>query len=115
MRDTDKEDEAWHRPLPRDGEWRKCTFRRIVEEGYRVQLRCGFCQRYVLIPVDEFLAETGLTLDTPIRSIDRRLRCSWCGRKRADCVSEHYGIHRQAPGRYDSAVGRPESDRPKRE
>ena len=114
MRDTDKEDAHWHRPLPRDGEWRKCTFRGLVEDNKRVQLRCGFCRRYVLIPVDEFLAETGLSLDTPLRSIDRRLRCLWCGRKRADCVGEYYSNHQEAPRRYDSAANRPKADRPKR-
>jgi hypothetical protein len=66
--------------------------RKAVDLGNRLWLRCNECGHSITSEPREFVSAHHLDIQTPLRVIARRLKCSHCNERKAHCWPEPYGI-----------------------
>jgi hypothetical protein len=87
-----REDDSRTWPLPKDGLWRQCTLRDVVESGQRLWLICNACHRDRYIETLEWIERHGLQaqLDTPLLLLARRVVCQRCNCRAVQIRPEPY-------------------------
>jgi len=59
--------------------WKRCTLRHNLEVGHGLWLLCGTCRKSRYFDTAEWAKTHGVDLDTPFKSLGRRIRCQRCG------------------------------------
>lgn len=86
---SEREIDALFHGLPRDDGWRQVTLRQPLRFGARIECHCRVCGfRKMFWPL-VFAEHHGVSLDEPLRSMERRMRCSVCGVRAVEIRDEH--------------------------
>lgn len=91
-------DRAYH-PLPKDGAWRRVTLAHIEELGTRIHIGCCGCGREERVWPRSYAEQHGIPMDTPLKLVERRIRCSTCGARIVHAMPEPYSITHDRLGR----------------
>lgn len=77
--------------------WKKCTLRREIQIGRGLWLLCGTCQKSHYFNIADWAREHGVDLDTPFKTLGKRIRCQRCGTRDVSAYGQPYGIHSPQP------------------
>jgi hypothetical protein len=80
------------RQQPKDDAWRQVHLAHVESLGSRLWLRCNACGHSLTPQPRDFAEARHLEMITPLLIIARRLRCARCGKRKAHCWPEPYGL-----------------------
>lgn len=70
--------------------WKRCTLRREIELGHRLWLICGTCRKSRYFDTANWAREHGVSLDTPLKTLGKAIRCKRCGTLGISAYAEPY-------------------------
>ncbi len=82
---------SWHQP-PQDGAWRGVHLAYLAGMGQRAWLHCSQCGHEDTVAPADLAERHGLPMTLPLLAIARRLVCSRCGARKAQCWPEPYAL-----------------------
>jgi hypothetical protein len=71
--------------------WKRCTLRSEIEIGRGLWLVCGTCQKSRYFKIPDWAREHGVNLDTPFKTLGKRIRCQRCGTRGGEHGVSAYG------------------------
>jgi hypothetical protein len=76
--------DGWHR-IPTDDAWKRVTLNHVASLGHSLWLYCNDCCREIVTEPLEFGRDKAIDPETPLLTINRRLKCSRCGSRKTHC------------------------------
>jgi hypothetical protein len=89
--------------------WKQCTLRNNLEVGHGLWLLCGTSRKSRYFATATWAREHNVDLDTPFKTLGKRIRCQRCGSRGGERGVGAYG---QPYGTHPAQPRRPEKDDP---
>lgn len=82
----------WHK-TPNDAAWKQAHLAMLVQIRSRLALSCDGCIRWRQVDPQDFAAQHGLAMHTPLLTIARALRCDRCGARKGRAGPAPHNIY----------------------
>jgi hypothetical protein len=84
---------SWHH-IPKDDAWKQAHLALLAKLGKRAWLHCDGCRHSVMIEPCELAQRRRLDMQTPLLTISKAMRCTFCGAKKGCCWPEPHDTRR---------------------